>query len=72
MTGRWRRNSASRSHTAAFAYAPFDMIGDTMRGTEGILCDLYDHPDELLALIDKFTEFAIPDAIAAAKAAGRP
>lgn len=57
---------------ATFAFAPFDMVGDTMRGTEGVLCDLYDHPDELLALIDKCTEFAIPDAIAAAKAAGRP
>lgn len=55
-----------------FAYAPYDMIGDTMRGTEGIIFDLYDRPDELLALIDKVTEFAIPDAIAGAKAAGRP
>lgn len=57
---------------ATFAFAPFDMIGDTMRGTVKILFDLYDHPDELFTLIDKVTEFAIPDAIAAAKASGRP
>ena len=49
---------------AGFAYAPFDMIGDTMRGTEEILTDMYDHPDELLALIDVVTEFAIKDTIA--------
>lgn len=50
---------------AGFAYAPFDMIGDTMRGTVDILTDMYDHPDELLKLIDVVTEFAIKDTIAA-------
>jgi hypothetical protein len=49
---------------AGFAYAPFDMIGDTMRGTSGILMDMYEHPDELLALIDVVTKFAIKDCIA--------
>jgi len=49
---------------AGFAYAPFDMIGDTMRGTVDILTDMYDHPDELLKLIDVVTEFAIKDTIA--------
>jgi len=49
---------------AGFAYAPFDMIGDTMRGTVDILTDMYDRPDELLKLIDVVTEFAIKDTIA--------
>jgi hypothetical protein len=55
-----------------FAYAPFDMIGDTMRGTSGILQDLYDRPDEVLELVEKVTDFAIRDCIAGAKASGRP
>jgi len=49
---------------AGFAYAPFDMIGDSMRGTIDILTDMHDRPDELLAFIDVVTEFAIKDTIA--------
>ncbi len=49
---------------ASFAYAPFDMIGDSMRGTVDILMDMYDQPDNLLKLIDVVTEFAIQDTIA--------
>lgn len=55
-----------------FAYAPFDMIGDSMRGTSGILCDMYDHPEKLLRLIDIATEFAIQDAIQQGKNADTP
>ena len=50
---------------AGFAYAPFDMIGDTLRGTYGVLTDIINYPDELLQLIDVVTEFAIKDTIAA-------
>ena len=50
---------------SGFAYAPFDMIGDTLRGSYGILMDIIDHPEELLKLIDVVTEFAIKDTIAA-------
>jgi hypothetical protein len=49
---------------AGFAYAPFDMVGDNLRGTVDILTDMYDHPDELLQLIDVVTDFAIQDTIA--------
>ena len=57
---------------AGFAYAPFDMIGDTMRGTVDVLTDMYDHPDELLALIDVVTEFAIKDTIAGCSGKATP
>ena len=49
---------------AGFAYAPFDMIGDNMRGTVEIMMDMYDHEEELLELIDVVTDFAIKDTIA--------
>lgn len=55
-----------------FAYAPFDMIGDSMRGTVNILTDIYDQPEKLLALIDKVTKFAIEDQIKGAKQSGSP
>ena len=55
-----------------FAYAPFDMIGDSMRGTPGILTDLYDRPEKVLALVEKITDFAIEDQIAGAKGASSP
>ena len=49
---------------AGFAYAPFDMIGDSMRGTVPIMMDIYDRPEEVLRLTDIMTEFAIKDTIA--------
>jgi len=55
-----------------FAYAPFDMIGDSLRGTKGILTDIYDNPDKLLELIDHVTTYAIEDQIKGAIASGRP
>ncbi|MDR1798098.1 MAG: hypothetical protein LBR44_11830 [Clostridiales Family XIII bacterium] len=57
---------------AGFAYAPYDMIGDSMRGTVDILTDMYDRPDELLALIDIVTEFAIKDTIAGCSGKATP
>jgi uroporphyrinogen-III decarboxylase len=57
---------------AGFAFAPFDMVGDTMRGTVEILTDMLERPEKLLALIDKVTEFAIEDQIRNAKPTGRP
>ncbi len=57
---------------AGFAYAPFDMIGDSMRGTVEILMDMYDRPEELLALIDVVTDFAIKDTIAGCSGKSTP
>jgi hypothetical protein len=54
------------------AFAPFDMVGDTMRGTEAVLIDMIERPAELLAYIDKVAEFALQDQIRAATTTGRP
>ena len=48
------------------------MIGDTLRGTTAILMDIHDRPDELLALIDTITPFAIDDCIASSRAKAVP
>lgn len=55
-----------------FAYAPFDMLGDSLRGTPGILMDLYDQPDKVLALVNNITDFAIEDTIKGAEGAESP
>ncbi|NLT69014.1 MAG: hypothetical protein GXX84_20705 [Acidobacteria bacterium] len=39
--------------------APFDAIGDTMRGTKGIVMDMFRHPDKLLEAIDVMTPIII-------------
>ena len=33
--------------------APFDVLGDTMRGTKGIMLDIYRQPDKLLEAVEK-------------------
>jgi uroporphyrinogen-III decarboxylase len=35
------------------ALAPYDYIGDILRGTKGIMTDMIRHPDKLLAMIEK-------------------
>ena len=52
--------------------APFDIIGDTLRGTKGIMLDMYRQPDKLLEALEAITPLAINMGVSAAKAAGRP
>jgi hypothetical protein len=44
---------------AAFSWPPFDIIGDTLRGTRGVMADIIRHPDKLLAAVDKATQMTI-------------
>ncbi|HSW37955.1 MAG TPA: uroporphyrinogen decarboxylase family protein, partial [Acidobacteriota bacterium] len=39
-----------------FSAAPFDVLGDSMRGTRGILTDLYRCPEKVLKACDKILE----------------
>ena len=38
---------------------PFDAIGDTLRGTQGIMKDMYRHPDKLLKAMDVIADLTI-------------
>jgi hypothetical protein len=42
-----------------FAKAPFDTLGDTLRGTANIMKDMYRRPEEVLAACDKIADFTI-------------
>jgi uroporphyrinogen-III decarboxylase len=44
---------------AGFAKAPFDTIGDTLRGTTGIMRDIYRQPAKLLRAVDQFADITI-------------
>ena len=53
---------------SGFAKAPFDTLGDTLRGTKGILLDMYRRPEKVLEAIDKITELTISTVISGANA----
>jgi hypothetical protein len=66
--GRWAQESGYPASRMAFCKAPFDTIGDTLRGTKGIVRDMFKRPEQLLEAIDVVTEFTIRQTIAAANA----
>ena len=54
---------------AGVAKAPFDILGDTLRGTKGILTDMYRQPEKLLEAIEVITKIHTDQLIASANAA---
>ncbi|MGB9803556.1 uroporphyrinogen decarboxylase family protein [Desulfofundulus sp.] len=52
--------------------APFDILGDTLRGTHGIMLDMYRQPEKLLKALEVLTPLAIRMGVSSAKAAGNP
>jgi hypothetical protein len=52
----------------AFAKAPFDTLGDTLRGTHGIMMDMYRQPDKLLEASDIIAKLTIKSIVASANA----
>mgnify|MGYP001053771634 CR=1 FL=1 len=57
---------------AGFTKAPFDVIGDTLRGTRGIMVDMYRQPDKLIEAMEALTPIMIKMGVGAAKMAGQP
>jgi len=55
-----------------FSKAPFDVIGDTLRGTRGIMVDMYRQPDKLIKALEQITPMMINMGVGAAKQAGNP
>lgn len=53
-----------------FCKAPFDMIGDTLRGTRGIMLDMYRRPNEVLAACETLVPIVIQGAIKACDQTG--
>ena len=55
-----------------FTKAPFDVIGDTLRGTRGIMIDMYRQPDKLLQALEALTPIMIGMGLGAAQQTGNP
>jgi uroporphyrinogen-III decarboxylase len=55
-----------------FTKAPFDTIGDTLRGTRGIMMDMFRQPDKLLAALEALTPIMIGMGLGAAQQTGNP
>ena len=60
------------AYVAAPTKAPFDVIGDTLRGTKGIMMDIYRQPDKLLEAMEVLTPMFIQMGAGAAKMFGNP
>ncbi len=50
--------------------APFDTIGDTLRGTQGVIMDMYRQPEKLLEALDKIALLTVASAVSAVNASG--
>jgi uroporphyrinogen-III decarboxylase len=57
--GRRGRELGFPSMVSCYAKAPFDTIGDTMRGTKGIILDMRRRPEKLLEALDVVAKITI-------------
>ena len=55
-----------------FTKAPFDTIGDTLRGTKGIMLDIYRQPKKLLEALEALVPLMIKLGVGAAQMTGKP
>lgn len=72
---KYRQMAMAEGHPSlmgAFAHAPFDLMGDTLRGTHGIIMDMYRQPDKLKQAMEKLVPLNIDIAVGAANMSGCP
>ncbi len=55
-----------------FAHAPFDLFGDTLRGTRGIMMDMYRQPAKLEEAMEAAIPWIVEGAVSGANASGIP
>jgi len=55
-----------------FSKVPFDVIGDTLRGTKGIMVDIYRQPDKVIEAMEAITPLMIDMGVSATQTAGNP
>lgn len=58
--------------SAGFSGAPFDLLGDMMRGTKGILMDMYKRPEKLVEAAERLVPLLVEEAIRLADLSGCP
>ena len=55
---------------SVFCKAPFDILGDTLRGSKGIMMDMFRQPDALLEALDRIADIYIEETIRSANLRG--
>jgi hypothetical protein len=60
------------STIGGFTKAPFDILGDTLRGTRGIMLDIYRQPNKVLAAVERIVPIAIDMGVRNANASNNP
>lgn len=68
ITAKW----GSPSLIGGFSAAPFDMIGDFLRGTKGIMFDMYRCPEKIVAACEAITPIMILMGVQSAMTSGIP
>jgi len=71
----WNMETISMGYAgivAGYTKAPFDVLGDTLRGTRGIMMDMYRCPDKLLEAMDRLVPLMIKMGVGAAQMNGKP
>jgi len=58
------------SQTGGMADAPFDLLGDFLRGTRGMMLDMYRRPDTILKACEKILPMEIEKGVQSTKRAG--
>ena len=56
----------------ALCGAPYDLIGDMMRGTKGIMLDMYRRPDKLCEAMERIAPTVVHEAVGSANDSGCP
>jgi hypothetical protein len=56
----------------AMTQAPFDTLGDFLRGTKGLMLDMYQRPDKVIKSCEKLLPYNFDAAVGPAKASGNP
>ncbi len=68
--GREAQSAGYPSVLGGVGFAPFDSLGDALRGTKGVILDIYRRPDKVLKAVDLITGFAIKNTIEQVNAMG--
>jgi len=55
-----------------YSKAPFDVLSDTLRGTRGMMVDIYRRPDKLVEAMERLTPLMVRMGVDAARGSGRP
>ena len=64
------REAGFPSSFGGLAIAPFDVIADFLRGTKGVILDMYRCPDKLMEAIDRVTDITIKQILSMLNATG--